>query len=94
MTNKELWDSMGQTHETPKTFKQCQTLIGGSKRYGHGGKWEKSGNRYLALNGYMSRNGMPLKLKCKDTIIPISQTDLNQLVDKGYVASIAPVEFE
>lgn len=94
MTNKELWDAQGQTHETPKTFKQCQTLIGGSARYGHGGKWEKSGNRYLALSGRMSKNGMPLKLKCKDTTIPISQTDLNKLVDNKYVVGVSPVVFE
>lgn len=94
MTNKELWDSMGQTHETPKTFKQCQTLIKGSVRYGEGGKWAKDGMKYLALNGHLSRGGMPLKLKCKDTTIPISQTDLNRLVDNKYVVGVSPVEFE
>jgi len=94
MTNKENWDSMTQTHETTKTFKQCQTLIGGSKRYGMGGKWTKAGDKYLALNGHLSRNGMPLKLKCKDATIPISQTDLTVLVDKRFVVGVSPVEFE
>jgi len=93
MTTKENWDSMKESHTTDKTYKQCQTLIGGSVRYGEGGKWSKDGNKYLALNGHLSRGGMPLKLKCKDASIPISQTDLNRLVDKGYVKGIAPVEF-
>lgn len=94
MTNKELWDSMKVTNTTDKTFAACQKLIGGSVRYGLGGKWTKGGDKYLALNGHLSRNGMPLKLKCKDKECPISTTDLKVLVDKGYVKDIAPVEFE
>lgn len=94
MSLKETWDSIKASNKTDKTFKQCQNLIGGSVRYGQGGKWAKDGMKYLALNGHLSRTGMPLKLACKDKEIPISTTDLKVLVTNNYVEGMAPVEFE
>ena len=93
-TNKSAWMIRGSSNKTDKTTKQCQEIVGGSVRYGHGGKWAKDGQKYLALNGHLSRGGMPLKLTTKDGDIPISSTDLTVLVKKGAVAGVTPVEFE
>ena len=93
MTTKETW-KMTVGHKTMKTTKECQEHIGGSKKYGHGGKWSKDGDKYLALNGRMSKTGIPEKLTTKDGDIPISQTDLTRLIKDGFVKGVAPVEFE
>lgn len=92
-TIKETWTAR-TGHTTLKTTAECQKLIGGSKKYGMGGKWQKDGMKYLGLNGHLSRTGMPEKLTTKDGDIPISNTDLDKLVQAGYVKGMAPVEFE
>lgn len=93
-TLKGTWTVKGADHTTAKTIQECQVQIGGSVRYGMGGKWAKDGDKYLSLNGRLSKNGMPYKLTCKDGDIPISQTDITKLVDAGFVKGMAPVEFE
>lgn len=78
---------------TDHSMEECKVAVGGSQKYGLGGKWAKDGMRYLTLNGRLSRSGMPKKLSCSDGDIPVSQTDLNKLSSLGLVAGKAPVEF-
>ena len=91
---KSTWDKMPTSCKTDSTMEAVQAAIGGSTKYGIGGKWSKDGNKYLALNGRISRSGMPLKLQTSDGDIPISSTDKVKLIALGHVAGAAPVEFE
>lgn len=93
-TLKGTWTVRKASHKTDKTTAECQALVGGSVKYGMGGKWVKGGNQYLALNGRLSRNGMPNKLTTKDGEIPISSTDIQVLIKKGALEGQTVVEFE
>ena len=71
---KEQWETRPAQLTTDKTVKEMQS-IGGSKKFGHGGRWLNN-QQYVALNGHASKGGFPAKLKCSDGEIPISLTDL------------------
>ena len=94
MTTQDTWKLQSATHTTTKSTEECQKFIGGSKKYGMGGKWTKDGQKYLALNGHLSRSGMPSKLKTKTGEIPVSSTDIVRLVEGGYLKGVAPIEFD
>lgn len=81
ITNEEqdnTWENKPPNLELPnKTIKEVQ-MMGGSQKYGHGGRFTPDGG-YIAINGHKSRGGQPLKLRCKDGDIPISPTDFINL---------------
>ena len=70
---KEQWEGKQADITTDKTVQEMQS-IGGSKKFGHGGRWLND-TQYVALNGHASKGGFPLKLRCADGEIPISTTD-------------------
>lgn len=93
MSNKDTFEGMhGIT--VSKNINEVRVAIGGSIRHGLGGRWSTDGMHYLALNGHLSRGGMPVKLECTDGDIPASQTDVNKLEILGIIAGKTAVEFE
>lgn len=70
---KSAWDKNPVNFVTDKTAAEIRS-IGGSQKYGQGGEWI-SNAVYQSIGGYRSRGGIPLKLRTKDEIIPISETD-------------------
>jgi hypothetical protein len=75
------WEENTIGFETDKTADEIRSF-GGSQKYGigTGGKWIND-VIYQSIGGYRSRGGIPLKLRTKDEIIPISETDAQELLN-------------
>ena len=69
--------------ETDMNTNQIREL-GGSKERGQGGKWVDE-NLYQSIGGYQSRGGMPFKLRTKNGDIPISPTDVKELLKANII---------
>jgi hypothetical protein len=80
---KSTWDKNPVDFVTDETAAEIRS-IGGSQRYGQGGKWINN-VVYQSIGGYRSRGGMPLKLRTKDEIIPISETDATELLNANLI---------
>ncbi len=77
------WEKKSPDFESDMSIKQIREL-GGSIARGQGAKWVDE-NLYQSVGGYQSRGGMPSKLRTKDGDVPISPTDVDELLKANII---------
>lgn len=77
------WEKKSPDFETDMNIKQIREL-GGSIARGQGAKWIDE-NLYQSVGGYLSRGGIPSKLKTRDGDVPISPTDVKELLKNNII---------
>ncbi|MCZ7380960.1 MAG: hypothetical protein O8C64_05230 [Candidatus Methanoperedens sp.] len=77
------WEKRSLDFETEMSIEEIRSL-GGSKARGQGAKWIDE-NLYQSVGGYLSKGGMPFKLRTKNGDVPISPTDVTELTKSNII---------
>lgn len=80
------WEKKSPEFETDMNINQIREL-GESKARGQGAKWVDE-NLYQSVGGYQSRGGMPFKLRTKAGDVPISPTDVEELLKANIIKRV------
>ena len=83
---RTLWENSPVMFVADKTANEIRSVIS-SQKYGPGGKWIND-MTYRSIAGYKIKDGMPLKLKTKDEVIPISETDAQVLLKEKLIKPV------